>query len=579
MSFFKKIYSILPKKKKREIPFLVLLLVIGMFFEMLSLGLLIPALTIILNPNITQEYPAIAPYFLYFGNPSHKEVIIGGMSLLIIIFLIKTLFLAFLYWFQNKFTSTLQVQLTTNLYAIYLNQDYQFHLNRNSAELIRNTQMEVVLFNRAANALILISTELAIIFAVVFTLTIVEPFGTFIVFIILSFSILIFHQLSKKKLVQWAEKRQDLSKEINQFLLEGLGGVKDIKLLGREDYFIDNYNLKNKLWARINILQLTLAQLPRLYLEFLGIFGLVILVIVMVLEGNPIDTLLPTLVVFAAGAFKMIPGFNRIMGAIQNVKLTVPVVNVLFNEFSFDKRLEKTSSNELVLRSEIFVQDVIFKYQNTQKSVINKINFKINKGESVGFVGKSGSGKSTLIDLILGLMNVNEGSILIDGTNINDNIRGWQNNIGYVPQNIYLTDDTLRKNIALGISEDQIDDKSIIRAMKQAQLNDFVQDLEEGIDTYVGERGVRLSGGQCQRIGIARAMYHSPSVLVLDEATSALDSATEKSVMEAVYQLKGEITIIIVAHRLSTLSSVDKIYHLERGKLIKKKKINNKQSK
>ena len=569
MSFFKKIYSILPKKKKREIPFLVLLLVIGMFFEMLSLGLLIPALTIILNPNITQEYPAIAPYFLYFGNPSHKEVIIGGMSLLIIIFLIKTLFLAFLYWFQNKFTSTLQVQLTTNLYAIYLNQDYQFHLNRNSAELIRNTQMEVVLFNRAANALILISTELAIIFAVVFTLTIVEPFGTFIVFIILSFSILIFHQLSKKKLVQWAEKRQDLSKEINQFLLEGLGGVKDIKLLGREDYFIDNYNLKNKLWARINILQLTLAQLPRLYLEFLGIFGLVILVIVMVLEGNPIDTLLPTLVVFAAGAFKMIPGFNRIMGAIQNVKLTVPVVNVLFNEFSFDKRLEKTSSNELVLRSEIFVQDVIFKYQNTQKSVINKINFKINKGESVGFVGKSGSGKSTLIDLILGLMNVNEGSILIDGTNINDNIRGWQNNIGYVPQNIYLTDDTLRKNIALGISEDQIDDKSILRAMKQAQLNDFVQDLEEGIDTYVGERGVRLSGGQCQRIGIARAMYHSPSVLVLDEATSALDSATEKSVMEAVYQLKGEITIIIVAHRLSTLSSVDKIYHLERGKLIK----------
>ena len=540
-----------------------------MFFEMLSLGLLIPALTIILNPNITQEYPAIAPYFLYFGNPSHKEVIIGGMSLLIIIFLIKTLFLAFLYWFQNKFTSTLQVQLTTNLYAIYLNQDYQFHLNRNSAELIRNTQMEVVLFNRAANALILISTELAIIFAVVFTLTIVEPFGTFIVFIILSFSILIFHQLSKKKLVQWAEKRQDLSKEINQFLLEGLGGVKDIKLLGREDYFIDNYNLKNKLWARINILQLTLAQLPRLYLEFLGIFGLVILVIVMVLEGNPIDTLLPTLVVFAAGAFKMIPGFNRIMGAIQNVKLTVPVVNVLFNEFSFDKRLEKTSSNELVLRSEIFVQDVIFKYQNTQKSVINKINFKINKGESVGFVGKSGSGKSTLIDLILGLMNVNEGSILIDGTNINDNIRGWQNNIGYVPQNIYLTDDTLRKNIALGISEDQIDDKSILRAMKQAQLNDFVQDLEEGIDTYVGERGVRLSGGQCQRIGIARAMYHSPSVLVLDEATSALDSATEKSVMEAVYQLKGEITIIIVAHRLSTLSSVDKIYHLERGKLIK----------
>ena len=571
MSFFKKVYFILPKKKKKEIPFLVLLLLIGMIFEMLSLGLLIPALTIILKSDIVQEYPILTPYLVYLGNPSHKEIIIGGMSLLIVIFLIKTLFLVFLYWFQNKFTSTLQVQLTTRLYAIYLKQDYQFHLKRNSAELIRNTQTEVILFNRAANALILISTELAIIFAVVFSLTIIEPFGTLIVMIVLSFSVFVFHQASKKKLVDWAEKRQDLSKGINQFLLEGLGGVKDIKLLGREDYFIYNYNLKNRLWARINILQLTLAQLPRLYLEFLGIFGLVILVIVMVLEGKSIDTLLPTLVMFAAGAFKMIPGFNRIMGAIQNVKLTVPVVNVLYNEFRLDKITKKKNENEVVLKSEISVQDVIFKYQNTHRKVLNKINLKIKKGESVGFIGKSGSGKSTLIDLILGLMSVNEGLILIDGININEITRGWQNNIGYVPQSIYLTDDTLRKNIALGISEDQIDDKAIARAMKQARLNDFIQDLDKGIDTYVGERGVRLSGGQRQRVGIARAMYHNPSVLVLDEATSALDTETEKSVMDAVFLLKGEITIIIIAHRLSTLTGVDRIHHLEKGNLIKAK--------
>ena len=542
---------------------------IGMAFEMLSLGLLIPALSIILNSEIAQEYPILKPYLLYLGNPSQKEIIIGGMSLLAIIFLIKTLFLVFLYWFQNKFTSTLQVQLTTTLYAIYLKQDYQFHLKRNSAELIRNTQTEVILFNRAASALILISTELAIIFAVVFTLILVEPFGTMIVMIVLSFSVLIFHQASKKKLVEWGEKRQDLSKEINQFLLEGLGGVKDIKLLGREDYFIDNYNLKNRLWAGINISQLTLSQLPRLYLELLGIFGLVILVIVMVLQGNQIDTLLPTLVMFAAGAFKMIPGFNRIMGAIQNVKLTVPVVNVLHSEFLFEKEIKKNNANEVVLRSEISVEDVIFMYQNTHKKVINKINLKIKKGESVGFIGKSGSGKSTLIDLILGLLEVNKGAILIDGININDINQSWQKNIGYVPQSIYLTDDTLQKNIALGIPEDQIDEKAIRRAMKQAQLNDFIQDLEEGIDTYVGERGVRLSGGQRQRIGIARAMYHNPSVLVLDEATSALDSATEKNVMEAVYLLKGEITIIIIAHRLSTLNGVDRIYHLDKGNLIK----------
>ena len=569
MSFLKKIYSLLPKEKKEQVPSLVFLLMIGMVFEMVSLGLLIPALSIMLKSEITQEYPILTPYLLYFGNPSQKEIIIGGMSLLAIIFLVKTLFLVFLYWFQNKFTSTLQVQLTTKLYAIYLKQDYQFHLKRNSAELIRNTQTEVILFNRAASALILISTELAIIFAIVFTLILVEPFGTMIVMISLSFSVLIFHQVSKKKLVEWGEKRQELSKGINQFLLEGLGGVKDIKLLGREDYFIDNYNLKNRLWAGINISQLTLSQLPRLYLELLGIFGLVILVIVMVLQGSQIDTLLPTLVIFTAGAFKMIPGFNRIMGAIQNVKLTVPVVNVLYSEFLLEKEMKKDNAKEVILRSEISVQDVIFMYQNTHKIIINKINLKIKKGESVGFVGKSGSGKSTLIDLILGLLEVDDGSILIDGKNINHINRGWQKNIGYVPQSVYLTDDTLQKNIALGIPEDQIDDKAIRRAMKQAQLNDFIQDLDEGVDTYVGERGVRLSGGQRQRIGIARAMYHNPSVLVLDEATSALDSDTEKNVMEAVYLLKGEITIIIIAHRLSTLNGVDRIYHLDKGSLIK----------
>ena len=569
MSFLKKIYSLLPKEKKEQVPSLVFLLMIGMVFEMVSLGLLIPALSIMLKSEITQEYPILTPYLLYFGNPSQKEIIIGGMSLLAIIFLVKTLFLVFLFFFQNKFTSTLQVQLTTKLYAIYLKQDYQFHLKRNSAELIRNTQTEVILFNRAASALILISTELAIIFAIVFTLILVEPFGTMIVMISLSFSVLIFHQVSKKKLVEWGEKRQELSKGINQFLLEGLGGVKDIKLLGREDYFIDNYNLKNRLWAGINISQLTLSQLPRLYLELLGIFGLVILVIVMVLQGSQIDTLLPTLVIFTAGAFKMIPGFNRIMGAIQNVKLTVPVVNVLYSEFLLEKEMKKDNAKEVILRSEISVQDVIFMYQNTHKIIINKINLKIKKGESVGFVGKSGSGKSTLIDLILGLLEVDDGSILIDGKNINHINRGWQKNIGYVPQSVYLTDDTLQKNIALGIPEDQIDDKAIRRAMKQAQLNDFIQDLDEGVDTYVGERGVRLSGGQRQRIGIARAMYHNPSVLVLDEATSALDSDTEKNVMEAVYLLKGEITIIIIAHRLSTLNGVDRIYHLDKGSLIK----------
>ena len=567
--FFKKLFFIIPKSKKNKLIYLFFLLIVGMGFEMLGLGLLIPALTIMLDSNIQDSYPFIKPYLDYIGNPSQDKLIIWGMLTLCVVYLLKSLFLVYLSWEQSKFTSNLQSELSSKLFQIYLKQNYEFHLLRNSAELIRNIQTEIILFNRAAQALILLSTEISMILAVITTLIFVEPLGTLIVIIVLIIAVLIFHIFSKEYLVKWAEIRQFLSMKLNQTMLEGIGGVKDVKLLGRENFFIRNYEEHNKKWAMINSFQLTLAQVPRMYLELLGIIGLSTLVISMVIQGKSVQALLPTLVIFSAGAFRMIPGFNRIMGAIQNVKLTVPVVNVLYDEFKlkFDSKkvIKKT---EFIFNKDIKISNLFFKYKMTNNYSLTKINLKIKFGETVGFIGESGSGKSTLIDLILGLLKPEKGKIIIDGINLQENIKGWQNKIGYVPQSIYLIDNSLDKNIALGLNESKIDKKAVLKSIKSSQLENFVNSSEKGIKTFVGERGVRLSGGQRQRIGIARALYHNPSILVLDEATSALDSETEEDVMDSIIHLKGKKTILIVAHRLSTLKSCDKIYKMDKGKII-----------
>ncbi len=568
MTFFKKLLYLLSPSKKRKLIFLTFLLLIGMFFEMLGLGILIPALTLMLSPNIGEKYPFLIPYLEILGNPSHKELIIGGMIFLILVYLIKSLFLAFLGWQQSKFTSELQSDTNTRLFNIYLNQSYEFHLLRNSAELLRNIQTEVILFIRAIHSLILLSTEIALIIAVTLTLIYLEPLGALIVLIFLSFAVLIFHTITKNYLLDWGKKRQYIAKELNQNLLEGLGGVKDVKILGREDNFISLYTSKNKFWAKINSYQLTLSQIPKLYLEFLGVIGLSTLVITMIIQNKPIELLLPTLVIFVAAAFRMIPGFNRIMGTLQAVKLTVPVVNLLFEEFKLEVKTKINIRKIIDFKKEILIKNLYFKYSNTDSYALKDINLKISKGDTVGFIGQSGSGKSTLIDLVLGLLKPIKGKILIDGFDLEKNIRGWQKNIGYVPQSIFLSDDSLRKNISFGEDEDKIDNKAVSRAVTSAQLQDFIESTDMGLDTFVGERGVRLSGGQRQRIGIARALYHDPTVLVLDEATSALDSQTENDVMDAISALKGKKTIFIVAHRISTLKCCDKIIKIANGKII-----------
>lgn len=541
-----------------------------MLFEMLGLGILLPLLSIMLNPNIGEKYPVLKPILRFLGNPSQEKLVLIGLFTLVVFYLIKTLFLGYLSWRQSKFSSDLSEELSKNLFKGYLLQPYSFHLQRNSAELIRNIQSEINQFQLVTSAVMLLCIELSQIFGLVTILIMTEPLGAIIVASFMYFASLLFNWVTKKRLVRWGTQRQFHAEKINIHLFQGLGGIKDLKLLGREQYFLQQYDTHNAANARISAKVGTSYLLPRLYFELLAIIGLAGMIIVMVLQNRDLALMVPTLAIFVAAAFRMIPSVNRIMSSVQQVQFAKPVVDVLYNEFSSLSAIKDCANekSKLSFKTGLVLQNISFRYSGVDTDALHEISLDIKPGESIGLIGSSGSGKSTLVDVILGLLVPYNGTIKIDGKNIADTIKQWQNNVGYVPQSIYLTDDTLKRNIAFGIRDVDIDDMAVERAIQAAQLKSFVKDLPEGLDTCVGERGVKLSGGQRQRIGIARALYHNPSVLVLDEATSALDTATENEVMSAITALKGEITILIVAHRLTTVYNCDRLVALQKGRII-----------
>lgn len=568
MSQLKKLSYILNHTQKIQVIILTLLLIIGIIFEMLSLGIILPALSLILDSNIAQKYSFLS----FLENFNRLQILSIGMSILIVIYVLKSLFMIFLGWKQNKFTLNLTHDISNRLFKGYLTQPYMFHIYTNSAVLLRNIQTEVGNFNAASQSLINLLTEFSVIIAMAVMLFIIEPLGTTVVIVFFSFCAIIFHQFTKLRLLSWGEKRQIHQVHYNKHLFQGLGAVKDIKLMGREKTFCDDFQSESFEISNIQLKVATVSTIPRYYLELLAVIGLALLSLLMVSQQKQVTILLPTLGIFVAAAFRMIPSINRIMISLQQIRVNRASVNVLYDELTklqileFEYPINETSPIDFC--NVLTVNNIEFSYPTSNKKVLNGVSLKVKKGESVGFIGPSGSGKSTLVDLILGLLTPNSGDILIDGIDLKINIRNWQNQIGYVPQSIYLTDDSIRKNVAFGIPDNQIDDAAVTSALKDAQLLEFVQKLDDKSETFVGERGVRLSGGQRQRIGIARAIYHNPKVIVLDEATSALDNQTEFDVMNCVNALKKTKTLIIIAHRLSTLENCDRIYELSNGEII-----------
>ena len=573
MNYFNKLLFILSSYQKRQLKILSFFLFIGMLFEMAGLGVLLPTLTILMDPEITKSYPSFIPIFKMIGNPSYKELIVWGMFFLFLVYFTKSVFLTYLNWRQSKFSSELSYELSSRLFYGYLKQSYIFHLNRNSSELLRNVQGEVNQFSAVSQASISLSIELSALLGIAFVLFLSEPFGASVVIIFLGLSSYIFHFLTKKRLLKWGKQRQEFDGAMNQHLLQGLGGVKDVKLMGSEDFFLSKYSEHCLKKAHVSTRQITLQQLPRFYLEFMGVTGMAGLVILMILQDKPIASIISIISIFLIAAFRMIPSAYRIMGVMQQIRFAKPVIDVLYGEFLLiNAELEKEKADKKVetlnFKDSLEVSNICYRYPGGSQYVLKNISFSINRGQSVGFIGPSGQGKSTLLDVLLGLLIPESGNVMIDKISLYSNIRAWQDKIGYVPQSIFLIDDSIRRNIAFGIDDDMINEENVFRAVKSARLDDLINTLEFGLETMVGERGVRLSGGQRQRIGIARALYRNPEILILDEATSSLDATTEKEVMNCITDLQGKLTILIVAHRLTTVAECDRIYELQKKELV-----------
>ena len=567
----RKIRFLLTPSERRGAVVLLGLMVVGMTLEVLCTGMVIPAIALIMQQDLAKSYPQFQSLLAAIGNPTQTALILNVMLGLVGIYLVKNLFLAFLAWRQTRFAFGVQAQLSQRLFTIYLRQPYTFHLQRNSAQLIRNVTGEVGMFTDAIVSSLLIATELLVLTGISMLLLAVEPLGTLIAVLVLGGAAWAFHYVTRARILRWGESRQLHDGLRLQHLQQGLGGAKDVKLLGRESNFLDQYRKHNARSARVAQFQATLQMLPRLWLELLAVMGLATLVIAMLAQGREMATIMPTLGLFAAAAFRLMPSVNRVLAATQALRYNLPVVNTLHQELKL--ATPDTAGGRAQgpaapgIQSDIRLTNVSYSYPSASAPALKDLSLRIRKGESVGFVGPSGSGKSTLVDVILGLLSPESGQVLVDGKNIQNNLRTWQDQIGYVPQSIYLTDDTLRRNVAFGLPDAEIDEAAVLRAVRAAQLDEFVGSLPKGLDTIVGERGIRLSGGQRQRIGIARALYHDPAVLVLDEATSALDTATESGVMQAVTALQGSKTLLIVAHRLSTVAHCDRLHHLELGRI------------
>ena len=566
-NILKKIFYILREYKKR-VAFLILLLFIGMIFEMISIGIILPTLGILLSPDIKLDFPSVYLFFKKNGFESQREIIFFGMYSIIGIYFFKTIFMYYLSWVQANFSAELSAKTSSKLYSGYLNQTYSFHLLRNSSELIRNIIGEVHEFSEMLKSLFVLIIEITALFGIAIILLFKEPLGTTLIFIVLGLSTFLLQKFSKNKLLKWGEERQYHDGLMKKKINHGLLGIKDIKLKGVESIFLKEFDFHNFLRVGVTSKQYALTFFPRLYLEFIAVLGLVGFIIFQLYLNTPVNSLLPIIALFMAGAFRMIPSANRIIGSMQFIRYSKPVIDIVYNELIENSKFRTTiiENNEKInFKYKLELKNINYRYSETDSNVLKNINLTIKKGEVIGFIGTSGSGKSTLIDIILGLLKPESGSIYLDDIEITEIMKPWQKLIGYVPQSIFLSDDNIKNNIAFGILNQAIQNTAIQNAIIDAQLNDFINILPDGMETQVGEQGVRLSGGQRQRIGLARALYNNPEILILDEATSALDNITENSVMETVLKLRGEKTILLVAHRLTTLRFCDRVYKIENG--------------
>ncbi len=553
---------------------LFVLMVGAAAFEAIGIGIVMPFVSLLAHPELVEQYPVLTWIRDTSGVTTRTGLVTVFGLLLVGVFLLKNVYVTLVQLAQNAYTYGRQVRLENHLTETYLRRPWTFHLKHNSAELIHAVSHEVSqVYTHVVSVMFLMAVEGLSIVVIAGLLIAIEPLvvpGVAVVLGLVSFA---FYRAVHRKAAQVGEQQRQIRTEQLKWLHQGLGGIKEARILGCEDYFTNAFTSRSHGYARALVVHKMLSLVPRYVLETTGILAIVLIAIAMFARGADEGRLLPVLGALAVASVRILPSLSHVIGGLSLIRFLKPSVEALWKALEpwpGDGKLGTRRRDVEPLRFEraITLRDVHLKYPGATRASLSGVSVEIRRGESVAFVGGSGAGKTTIVDAIIGLLEPTSGTIEIDGKPLEgDLVQRWQRAIGYIPQVVYLSDDTIRRNIAFGVEDEAIDEARIAAALEAAQLMEFVDSLPEKLDTFVGERGVRLSGGQRQRIGIARALYLQPQVLVLDEATSSLDGVTERDIVQSIERLRTDRTMIVIAHRLSTVRSCDRIFFMEHGKI------------
>lgn len=575
MDMIKKMRYILDRRQKIQICLLGILIFVSGLLETVSVSGVLPIVWVIMDPAKSQENKWIRLAMGILGIDSIEKFIVPLLAAMIVLYAVKNVFLLFMINVQNKFIAFNRNKLISQVLREFLNRPYEFYLDADIPTVFRLTDSDIPNVFHILMSMISLVSEV-IVFALLCVVMILTDWKLLLLMIVV-FGLLsvVILKVLRPRLTEMGTKNQALQSRIAKWRIQAIYGIKDVKVLHREGFFADNYESSGKIGAGYSKRYSVMNNLPRLLIETIFIASILGYIIVYILTGNDVSTIIPMLSAFGLAAIRMMPSVNRINTYLADISYYRPCLDYVYENMNINeisRRNNQTlrpvdSSKTMELRDKIELKGIVYAYPNTDKLIFDRADMVVPYGKSVGIMGPSGAGKSTIVDILLGLLTIHQGRILCDGVDVFDNYPAWLAQIGYIPQSIYLVDEPVRNNIAFGIADDEIDDARIWDALEEAQLAEFIRGLPEGLDTAIGDRGVRISGGQRQRLGIARALYHNPEILVFDEATSALDNETEAAVMEAINSFHGRKTMIIIAHRLNTIEKCDIIYKVDEGKI------------
>lgn len=574
----RKLFALLTRRERRNLLLLFVAVLIMAGLEVVSVAAIMPFLSVAADPGSIQENAYLLWSYETFGFDSVNQFLVFlGLGAFVAL-LVSNAFISFATWLKYRYVFMRQHTLSKRLLERYLRQPYEFFLQRNSADLSKNVLSEVQEVTRELMlpAILGLAKGMVALFIIAF-LVVTDPLLALMVTLTLGGAYGLIYLLVRKRLTRTGRERVKANQDRYTAASEAFSGIKEIKLMGKEEAFLDQYDQPSKLYARRYAAMKAIAYVPRYALEAVAFGGIILIAVYLIGTQGNFQQIIPTLGLYAFAGYRLMPALQQAFKAAAQSKFNSNALDVLYEDLVVSEdetpslsRSPNGHANPVQLDACLELKDVTFTYAGAVEPALKNITLEIEANTTVGIVGTTGSGKTTLVDVILGLLRPEQGELLVDGIPVElYNLRAWQNELGYVPQDIVLADTTVARNIAFGVPKEEIDMKAVAEAAQAAQIRDFiVEEMPHGYSTMVGERGMRLSGGQRQRIGIARALYHQPSVLVFDEATSAVDTTTEQCIMDAVYAFAGQKTIIMIAHRRKTLEGCDTIFHVERGEVV-----------